>query len=167
MSDWHAVHTQPGREQFAAGHLERQGFTVYLPRILRQRRHARQVTRIRAPLFPRYLFVRFDRVRDRWHAINGTHGVCYLVCAGDRPSRVPPGVVAAIRAHENGDGLVELAADPALDCGDQVRVTTGPLADCTGIFDCRDDRQRVVILLDLLGRKLRVPIPAHAVARRA
>jgi len=170
-SRWYVVHTQAGRESFAAGHLERQGFTAYLPRCRQQRRHARRTTQVLAPLFPRYLFVRVDFARDRWQSINGTHGVHHLVCMGDRPSAVPDGVVEAIRARETEDGMIDLPQDPLLGQtfapGETVKITAGPLADQAGLFDGLDASARVVVLLDMLGRKVPVPLRADAIARFA
>ena len=57
---WYAVHTHAGAETKAVWHLENQGFSVYLPRYLRRRRHARKVDWVPTPLFPRYLFVFMD-----------------------------------------------------------------------------------------------------------
>ena len=168
---WHVVHTRSGREKFAAGHLERQGFTTYLPVCRRHRRHARGAAPILAPLFPRYLFVEADLAQDRWRSINGTYGVRHLVCMGDRPSRVPDGVVEAIRARETADGVVALAPDPLLgetfEPGETVKITAGPLADQAGLFDGLDAQVRVVVLLDMLGRRMRVPLRADAIARFA
>ena len=39
---WYVVQSQPNSELKAAAHLDRQGFTTYLPRYLKRRRHARR-----------------------------------------------------------------------------------------------------------------------------
>ena len=54
---WFVVQAQPNAEHKAVAHLNRQGFTTYLPRYLKRRRHARRMDVVAAPLFPRYLFV--------------------------------------------------------------------------------------------------------------
>lgn len=164
MKRWYAVYTKTGAESLAEGHLQRQGFKTYLPRYRRERRHARRITQVKAPLFPSYLFVALDLTRDRWKSVNGTHGVRYLVAMGDRPSAVPEGVVEAIRARENAEGLIDLPSQPPFETGEVVQVTAGPLLDQTGIFQCVDDRQRVVVLLNLLGRELSVPVRREAVS---
>jgi hypothetical protein len=81
---WHVVETHPHAEAKAAAHLERQGYATYLPRYLRERRHARRVAIVPAPLFPRYLFVAIDMRTQRWRAIKSTIGVARLVCARSR-----------------------------------------------------------------------------------
>ena len=167
MKRWYAVYSHAGAEAMAQGHLERQGFAAYLPRYRKTRRHARRTTEIQAPLFPRYLFVRFDIERSRWRSINGTYGVCNLVCMGTRPSPVPRGVVADIRTRENANGVIELPPAPSFAAGEVVRVTAGPLAEQTGVFDGMDDRQRVVLLLNMLGREMKVPLQRDTVAAYA
>ena len=49
--NWYAVQTQPNRENLAVLYLERQGFDVWLPCCERIVRHARQIKRVRRPLF--------------------------------------------------------------------------------------------------------------------
>jgi transcriptional antiterminator RfaH len=40
---------------------------------------------------------------------------------------------------------------------------SGALADCLGFFESMADHDRVILLLDLLGRKVRVQAPLEAV----
>ena len=163
MKRWYVVYTRTGMEGIAVGHLENQGYTVYLPQRLKERRHARRIDTIKAPLFPRYLFVKLDLSTDRWTAINGTYGVKYLVAIGDLPSAVPQGVVEAISARENSKGLVEVIESCPFTKGDVLEITHGALVDQTGVFKCDNDKQRVTLLLNLLGREMEVCLPANAV----
>src|SRR5689334_4765272 len=82
---WFAVNTQPLAEMRAQRNLENQGFRIFTPRRRKMRCHARKMTMIEAPLFPRYLFVAFDPQRDRWRSINSTFGVSQLVMRGETP----------------------------------------------------------------------------------
>ena len=163
MRRWYVVYTRTGMERMALGHLEEQGYTAYLPKRLKERRHARRIDTIKTPLFPRYLFVELDLATDAWHAINGTYGVGYLVAMGERPSALPQGIVEAIRVRENTEGLVEIVEPCPYAKGDVVEITRGALADQTGIFKCGDDKQRVTLLLSLLGRETEVRLPGSAV----
>ena len=40
-----------------------------------------------------------------------------------------------------------------------VHIVAGALADNIGLFECATDEERVVLLLELLGRKVRVEVP--------
>lgn len=161
---WFVVQSQPNAEMKAASHLARQGFAPYLPRYMKRRRHARRVEMVAAPLFPRYLFVTIDMSAQRWRSIFSTVGVSRLICNGENPTPIPDEVIATLKAREDETGFVRLDFRPQFRVGDKIRVLDGIFADCLGIFDGMPDRDRVSILLDLLGRKVRVLVEAESVA---
>lgn len=154
--EWYVVQTRPGAERKACAHLQRQGFDTYFPQRLKQRRHARRTETLIAPLFPRYVFVNVDIERQRWRCIHSTVGVSRLVCSGERPTPIRPQILDDIRAREDERGLVTIERDPPFTHGDKVRVSSGVFSASHGLFDSVADDQRVAILLDLLGRKVRV-----------
>jgi transcriptional antiterminator RfaH len=166
MSDarWYVVQTQVNGEAKAAQNLMRQGYEVYLPRYLKRRRHARKVDLTAKPLFPRYMFVAVDMATQRWRSIQSTFGVARLVSNGDAPAMVPEGVVTALRSREDENGFISLDRKPDFAPGDKVRVLAGAFMDSAGLFSALADRDRVTILLDLLGRKVRVLLDADMVA---
>jgi transcriptional antiterminator RfaH len=162
-SRWYVVQTQPHAETKAMGHLIRQGFAAYLPRYLKRRRHARRVETVAAPLFPRYLFVGVDIETQRWRSIHSTTGVARLVCNGDDPAPVPPDVVAGLQRREDTAGFVQLERRQQFAPGERVRVVDGIFADNLGLFEGMADKERVAILLDLLGRKVRILLDEGAI----
>ena len=164
QSRWYVVQTQANAENKAVAHLGRQGFTTYLPRYLKRRRHARRVDTVAAPLFPRYLFVEIDTGIQRWRSIYSTIGVSRLVCNGDCPVPVPDAVISSLQSRENTSGYVQFDDRPKFGAGDKVRILEGAFYDCLGIYAGMPDRERVEILLDLLGRKVRVLLGAEAIA---
>lgn len=155
--NWYIVQTQPHAETRAALHLNRQGFDVYLPRYLKRRRHARRVETVAAPLFPRYLFVAVTTATQGWRAIQSTIGVSRLVCNGDTPAALRYDVVEDLKRREKG-GFVLLESRPRFALGDRVRVLNGAFANHIALFDGMADSERVAVLLDMLGRKVRVLI---------
>lgn len=164
---WHVAQTQPRREARAAEELKNQGFRVFLPRYLRRRRHARQITTAPAPLFPGYLFVAFDAAIHRWRSINGTIGIVRLVTTLDRPALVPHGVVEGLVARCDPSGYIPLRSRPAFTPGEPVRVSGGNFAEALGLFAEVRDHDRIAILIELLGRKVRVLIDDDLVERAA
>jgi len=161
---WYVVQTQPHAEARASAHLCRQEFRTYLPRYLKRRRHARRIQTVAAPLFPRYMFVAVDTAVQRWRAIQSTVGVARLVCNGEYPVAVPDGVVEALRVREDEGGFIKLEGRPPFTPGDKIRVLEGAFSACLGLFEGMTDRERVAILLDLLGRKVRVFLDADLIA---
>ncbi len=163
MERWYVAETHPQSESRALAHLARQGYDAYLPRYLKRRRHARRTDTVKAPLFPGYLFVCMDVAKTRWRAIRSTIGIRHLICEGEKPVPVPPGVVEDIRAQEDEAGLVPVAPPVPFQPGEEVRVTAGPLREQVGWFQRVADRERVVILLNLLGRQIPFAVPLGAV----
>jgi transcriptional antiterminator RfaH len=161
---WFVVHTQPHAEAKATAHLVRQGFDIYFPRHLKRRRHARRIETVAAPLFPRYLFVAVEIGAQRWRSIHSTVGVARLVCNGDEPSAVPDGVVEALKDREDANGFIKLYSRPPFRPGDKIRILEGAFTSCLGLFEGMAERERIAILLDLLGRKVRVVLDAALVA---
>jgi transcriptional antiterminator RfaH len=164
IDEWYVVQTQVNAEARAARNLVRQGFQIYLPRYLKRRSHARKIEKIAAPLFPRYLFVRIDMATQRWRSIQSTFGVSRLVCNGPDPAVVAQQVLSSLKAREDESGFVRLDHCPKFALGEKVRVLAGIFSENLGLFDGLADRDRVAILLDLLGRKVRVSIEADLVA---
>jgi transcriptional antiterminator RfaH len=161
---WYVAHTHPHAEAKATAHLSRQGFDVYFPRYIKRRRHARRIETVPAPLFPRYLFVAIDLNAQRWRSIFSTVGVSRLVCNGEDPSPVPVGIVEALKNREDANGFIQLDCRPRFHVGDKIRVLDGAFTACLGLFEGMAERERIAILLDLLGRKVRVVLDADLVA---
>jgi transcriptional antiterminator RfaH len=160
---WYVVHTRPNAEEIAARHLDRQGFPVFVPRFSKRRRHARKVEMVIRPLFPRYLFVALDLAVDRWNSVRSTVGVSTLICHGDRPIMVPRGVVEDL-LQRDVNGVIPLAR-PRLHVGDRVQLLEGPFANLVGTFESMTDGERVAVLLDLLGRSVRVMLHLDSLQR--
>jgi len=161
---WYVVQTQIHAERKAAANLQRQGFDTYFPRFLKRRKLARRVEQVAAPLFPRYLFVSIDLTNQRWLAIQSTLGVSHLIRMGDAPAVVLPGVIEGFKQREDENGLIRLVRQPLFAPGDKVTVLEGPFQDCYGLYEGLRDGDRVAILLDLLGRKVRVSLEPELVA---
>jgi transcriptional antiterminator RfaH len=135
-------------------HLGEQGFRTFLPRRLKNVRHARKTQAILAPLFPRYLFVILNLDRDRWLSVNGTIGITKLIAVSGRPVPVPLGIVETLIAASDPAGKVKFA--PWIAVGERVRLVAGPFAAQLGVIERLDDAGRVSLLLNIMSREVRV-----------
>ncbi len=108
--------------------------------------------------------MRIDVENQRWRAINGTVGVISLVQFGDGPKPIDAAIIDAIRAREGDDGTVSLAPK-GLQKGDLVRICDGSFADHTALLEEVSDNKRVILLLDLMGRAVRISAPLESLAR--
>lgn len=157
---WYAAYTHARKERWARTNLWELGFEVYLPEYQGERRHARRTHIVARPLFPRYLFVR-PPPDQAFAATNAAtaKGVVDLVRMGRDYPTVPNHVIDEIKSREGGDGFVHLVQSP-LNSGQAVRIVAGSLRDHLGIFERCDDAQRVIILVNLLGRQVRAKVAA-------
>jgi transcription antitermination factor NusG len=140
---WYVVRTQVQRELRAAHQLRNQGFRVFVPRGWKNRRHARRLETISAPLFPRYIFTIVER------SINGTLGVDRLLMCGGEPQPVPHGLVENPIATTDIDGNIHF--EHHLREGQSVKAIAGPFANLIGTLEQLDEKWRVRILLELMG----------------
>src|SRR5262245_62292494 len=158
MSYWCAAQLQPSRDGLALNFLKQAGFETYAPR-LRERSTAYGRKVVRTPLlFPGYAFVAIEL---QWHDARWAPGVVRLIMDGVSPAIVPDATIAALRAREVG-GLIELPKPPRFKPGDRVRVLHGPLIGQVGLYAGIKPRQRVEVLLAILGGQ-RVTLAAEAV----
>lgn len=159
---WYVARTLPQRELQAARQLNNQDFRTFVPRYWKNRRHARKVETISAPLFPRYIFVVVDPTRDRWRSINGTLGVDRLLMYGGEPQPVPPGVIENLVAAGDTQGNISFGFN--LKEGQAIKVMAGPFAELVGELERLDEGGRVRVLLEILGGRVRVALPQGLVA---
>lgn len=159
MEEWYVAHTKAREETKALFHLQRQGFAAYLPRYRKNRRHARRLETVVYPLFPRYVFVRMDVECTQWRCISSTLGVSHLICRNGSPAMIAGSVISDIAAREDEDGFVHLDDDgPGFVPGQAVMIKDGPLADNPGLF-CASSDDRVLVMLEFLGRPVTVRVP--------
>ncbi len=152
--NWLVVTTRPHREAWAAENCLAQGFETYRPLIMRKQRIPARI--IAVPLFPSYMFVRFT---ESWPRLLSTFGVSGLIRHGDDPATIHDAIIHQLQQREI-DGIVQL---PKPKPGMRVNIVRGSFEGKTGLYlgQCTHDRTR--ILLDVLGRKLKVFIAADAV----
>jgi transcription elongation factor/antiterminator RfaH len=151
-SRWYVARSLPRQEVRAEFQLSRQGFSVFLPRMMKTIRHARKLRTAPTPVFPSYIFVELDLGRDRWRSVNGTSGVASLIMQGEAPLPVPEGVVQNLLDLVDEDGLVRFDHD--LCEGQSVRVVSGPFANAIGVLERLDAQGRVCVLLDIMNGKV-------------
>lgn len=162
IKKWYLVYTKPRQEQVARTNLERQHYGVYLPLAQEHKRRRGKPMDVIAPLFPRYLFINLDSQTDDWGPIRSTLGVVSLVRFAYQPAQVPDDLIETLREREGPEGLVTVTRE-IFRRGARVRINDGKFAGYEGIFFARSGHDRVVILLDIMGKNARTTVDALSI----
>ena len=158
---WYLVQAKPRQESVALDHLQRQGYEAYLPiRRAEKIRRGRRLM-VEEPLFTRYLFVRLaSGFKDKaWGPIRSTLGVSDLVRFGTTPASAPESLIAALKAQE-----AIAPADKLFQPGERVRIEQGAFRGLEAIFQQDDGDARAIVLIELLAKKVRVPLEVQALS---
>ena len=154
--------------RLASQHLDRQRFVNYLPvaKEWRQPKRAVEPVPTSIPLFPGYIFVRFDLAEDHWTPINGTRGIVKLLPTFmNEPTPLPVGFVEELQEQQRA-GKLDVGSGNAVAYsyakGQAVEVASGPFAGFGGEF-VKYHKGSLIILMALLGQKNRVPMRPHQV----
>ena len=162
---WFVARAHPNRESIAQLNLDRLGFRSFAPRVRRTVRHARKLRCVLSPLFPGYIFLILDLLRDRWRCVNSTFGIASLIKGVEQPIPVPYGIVETLVAATERSGTVRL--DFNLKIGQKVRILSGPFAETLCLLEHLDDRGRVSVLLEFMGAEVSARLDRSCVAPAA
>lgn len=159
---WYCARTKPKHEHIAAANLAHSlGLEVFNPRLRMERPTRRGVVRSIEPLFPCYLFVRCDS-RD-WNTIRYVNGVSSLVHFGSQIPVVPDSVIGELK--ECFEAEAPLDVEDQLYPGAEVAIAEGAFQGFQAIvLRMLSAKQRVQILLDILGRPTLVEVDRRSVS---
>ena len=145
---WYVVQSKPREEERALHFLQKKGFHAYLPRMEVVKMRGFKNTKTQKPLFPGYLFCRFDIGENLAH-VRWTQGVKKLLPESVNPISVENEVVEAIQSLGQKDGVIR---KHQLEKNDRIRIARGPMKDVLGIFDhWTSDCGRVKVLLNFMN----------------
>jgi transcriptional antiterminator RfaH len=157
---WYVVHTKARQEQPACDNLVRQGYTVYFPRIKVIKRVRGQQEAVLEPLFPRYVFLQPLSAAQSLAPVRSTVGVTTIVRFGQEPAQMRGDVLQIIRSFEAQRNAAKDADLSPMQPGERVRVADGSLMGLEGLISSVS-KQRVVVLMQLLGQDTEVSVSQH------
>jgi transcriptional antiterminator RfaH len=159
---WYCARTKPKHEHIAAANVRRNlGVEVFHPRLRIERATRRGVVRVIEPLFPCYVFVRCV-LGEKMNEIRHTTGISTLVHFGDRIPCVPDSVILELRECFKAEE--PMTVEDRLTPGVEVVFADGAFTGLrTLVLRVLPARQRVQVLLEILGRPTTVEVPRASV----
>ena len=153
-NDWFALQVRHRWESRTQSLLSGKGFETILPSYEAKRAWSDRERIVKVPLFPGYLFCRFD-VHNRLPVLI-TPGVISVVGSGKTPIAVEEAEIDAIqRVVLSG---VKAQPWPYLEIGERVRINGDVLDGMEGILASFKGRQRVIISVTLLRRSVALEV---------
>lgn len=155
---WYLAQVRPNADQIARRNLERQQFRTFQPLERRTGVRSGKFFTLHRPYFPGYLFISHGEAVAPWHLVNSTYGVARLITFGGKLAPVPEKVIAELEAACGADGV--LAPSDGLQPGAQVEVASGAFTSFIGEIERLAPDCRVLVLLEFMGKRTRVNLPA-------
>lgn len=160
LTRWFAVTVKPQHERAAAHALRVKGLEDFLPLYRARRRWSDRVKELELPLFPGYVFCRFQ-AGERARVLS-TPSIRSIVGFGNAPAPVADEEIARIQAMM-ASGL-PLGPWPYLRVGQRVKIEQGPLRGLEGMLVQLKDSCRLVANVEILQRSVAVEIDRDTVA---
>ncbi|MGA2813315.1 MAG: UpxY family transcription antiterminator [Candidatus Acidiferrum sp.] len=156
---WYALQVRTRYERVVAEHLGGQGFEWFLPLSKERKRWSDRIKEVESPLFPGYLFCRFD-AQNRLPILK-TPGLVQIVGYNRQPIAVDEVEINAIQTLV-ASGVPNHPC-PFVEIGDLVRIESGPLRGLEGILTESRGRHKFVLSVTLLQRSVAVEIDSLSV----
>ena len=158
--EWFILQFKSNSNNLAAKNLTRQGFETFLPLHETTSRRLSRFINTSKPLFPGYMFIRFDKAESEWHKINSTYGVSRLITVNSSLKSVPSTFIDRLMKRYDSSG--KLIPIVEMKKGDKVEILEGPFANFIASVEKYESEQRIWILMDLMGRKTKLQTPLNA-----
>lgn len=154
MVNWYVVYTKPKNEDVLTKRFSDIGLEVLNPK-LKERRFIRRKSReVIAPLFPCYIFVKLDLLKD-YQLVKYTRGVKRLIGSEKMPIVVPDEIVASIK-NRMTEGII-IIKSRKFEVGEEVVIKGGPFQGLDAVFEKElKGAERVSILLKAINARLAI-----------
>jgi transcription antitermination factor NusG len=156
---WFALQVRSQREAYVADHLTCKGYELFLPLYTCRKRWSDRIKKVESPLFPGYLFCRFD-LNNRLPILK-TPWLLQIVGFNHIPAPVDDEEISAVRTL-----VVSGAAAqpwPFASVGEKVRIESGPLRGVVGVLTQFKGNHKLVVSVTLLQRSVAVEIDSALV----
>ena len=155
--EWFALAVKPRHEKSVAQVLHTKGYETFVPLYKHRNRHAARLRDFELPLFPGYVFSRFELFKRLPVII--TPGVTRILGVGPHPTPVDPIEIASLR--KTLDKALSARTIPFLQTGNKVRICEGPLQGVLGIIVSVRGEARIVLSATLLQRSVMVEVDSN------
>ena len=160
---WYACRTRARAEKQVDRRLARSGVECYLPLMEQERQRADRKKRVAFPLFPGYIFARFNL--SDIHEILRTAGVVTIVRTNGYPTPLREEELDSVRVLAEGANQTGIVPSPTdyLEPGREVVVIDGPFRGMQGVLLEMRGVARVAVRLSAIRQAMSLELNRAAV----
>jgi transcription antitermination factor NusG len=155
--------TSPNEEYRAAHHVERYGFSYYLPVTYFSDKSGK--LRIKRVLFPRYIFI---LLQAGWECLMRAPGIHRIFMLDEKPIPVPMRDIKTLMAMEDKDGIIKVQDPRALRPGVSAVIHSNNEKNAFTGKTCRvlvlRESGNCEVALNIMGRDVRTVLPQAALS---
>ncbi|MBY5921270.1 transcription/translation regulatory transformer protein RfaH [Ferrimonas balearica] len=162
MLGWYLLYCKGKKEATARAHLEQRNLGCFLPEAEVECIKRGKRTKEMVPLFPNYLFVRFDPFQTPIRTVLSVPGVSSVVRTDGQMVPVDTSLVVGLRQRlsQSPCTISELP-----QAGDKVEILDGPFASLNAVFCEPDGATRSRLLLNILGNQQHIALGNLSIRR--
>jgi transcription antitermination factor NusG len=156
---WFAIRVKSQYEKITAVALRNKGYEEFTPMYHSRRYWSDRVKELDLPLFPGYIFCRFDPLHRL--PVLTSPGIVSIIGLGKNPEPVEDDEIARIQAIVSSGVLAY--PWPFLHAGEKIAVIRGPLCGVEGFLVSSKSQYRLVVSIQLLQRSVAAEVDRDCV----
>ena len=153
---WFLARYKTNSFRLAEKNLNNQGFETFLPMSVVTVRKSNRFLTSDQPVFPGYIFVKFNPQKDNWQVINNTYGINKLVCFSGLPQQVPNYVIRELKMR--CDTKHNLFTPNQIHPNQTMEFFQGPFTNFVATIDTIQPNDRINLLLDFMGQAVKLNV---------
>jgi transcriptional antiterminator RfaH len=168
MKRWYLLYCKRGDQKRAQQHLENQGVECFYPQIDVEKVVRGKKKQVKEPLFPSYVFVRFDYEQSpSFTTIRSTRGVVDFIKFGSSPYEVQGDLVYELKEFEKSSNNEPEGCNVEFESGQVVKIKSGQFAGVEAIFHQKDGELRSIMLVKMISQIVPISIENEALEAHA
>ena len=156
VKKWLIAQIKPYSYDLAIRNLERQGFETFVPKMKITIKEKIFFINKDVFVFPGYVFIGVDPLNSNWTKINSTYGISKLLSFNNKASEISHDLILALKNRY--DENIEQTIKENLKKGDIIKFNSGPFVDLIAGIEALDGKNRIWVLLEAMGQKMKVKI---------
>ncbi|WGY46360.1 MULTISPECIES: transcription/translation regulatory transformer protein RfaH [unclassified Vibrio] len=157
MKRWYLLYCKRGEQVRAKAHLENQGVECFYPEIEVEKILRGKRQKVREPLFPSYMFVRFDfQQGPTFTTVRSTRGVADFIRFGSEPKEIQGDLVYELKQF--GCALQAMSQSEGPVKGQEIEVKGGQFKGLKAIYQEPDGESRSIMLVKMISQPVAMSI---------